>query len=216
MSCVCLRQGSRKKKKKGRHQLHPATSLSPSQDTEGTEINLAAAPKIEHEPPLEQDVGCVRTSRGHRGQQSYFCSTTGPPGMDAHSFIGLPASRGRAHTQRNKKCVHTYKLCQWTIGGSGTFSIWLQLTVMSSESPMFSVTWGYLCFVFFLCVFMWEQFAGFWRWRAMETHLAPSDLMSQTHVSLSVCVCLPFLGLQYNTMDIGSHLQGYFSCFWRI
>lgn len=29
-------------------------SVSPSQDTEGSEINLAAAPEIEHEPPLEQ------------------------------------------------------------------------------------------------------------------------------------------------------------------
>lgn len=39
--------GKQGKKKKRRHQLHPAMSVSPSQDTEGSEINLAAAPKID-------------------------------------------------------------------------------------------------------------------------------------------------------------------------
>lgn len=108
------KEGKKKKGKKSRHQLHPATSVSPSQDTEGSEINLAAAPKIEHQPPLEQDAGCVGTSRGHCGQQSYFCSATGPPGVDAHSFIQLPVSReGDTHRDaQKKKCVHTYKLCQ--------------------------------------------------------------------------------------------------------
>lgn len=92
-SSVCLRQGSR-------HQLHPAATLSASRDTEGSEINLAAAPKIEQGPPLEQDAGCVGTSRGHCGQQSYFCSATGPPGVDAHSFIRPPAIGAGGHRRR--------------------------------------------------------------------------------------------------------------------
>lgn len=107
----------KKKKKTAGHQLHPGASVSLSQDMEGSEINLAAAPKIEHEPPLEQDAGFVGTSRGQCGQQSYFCSATGPAGVDAHSFIQLPVSREgdtHVHTQIeiHKTCVHTSKLCQ--------------------------------------------------------------------------------------------------------
>lgn len=84
---------SGKQEKKEAAGISYTTSVSPSQDTEGSEINLAAAPKIEHGPPLEQDADCVGTGRGHCGQQSYFCCATGPLGVDAHSFIRLPASR---------------------------------------------------------------------------------------------------------------------------
>lgn len=156
---LCVLASGKQGKKKG-HQLHPATSLSLSQDIEGSEINLAAAPKIEHRPPLEQDAGCVGTSRGHCGQQSYFCSATGPPGVDAHSFIWLPASRvGDTHRDKN---VHTPTCsCQWTISRSGTCSIWWNLLWQRPSCQCFFVTWGYLClFSLYMSVFIWELPAG--------------------------------------------------------
>lgn len=83
--------------------------MSLSQDTEGSEINLAAAPKIEHEPPLEQDAGFAGS--GHCGQQSYFCSATGPAGVDAHSFIQLPVNgEGDTHRDAQKLCAHLQAL----------------------------------------------------------------------------------------------------------
>lgn len=183
MSCVCLRQGSRKK---GRHQLHPATSLSPSQDTEGSEINLAAAPKIERKPPLEQDAGCVRTSRGHCGQQSYFCSTTGPPRIDAHSFIRLPASRV-GDTHRDTKKAYTP-----TSSANGR-SVGVERVPFGETNCDGVLVANVLCHLrlfvsFSMCIYM-RAACWFWRWRTMETHLVLNDLMSQTHC-LSVCLCV--------------------------
>lgn len=113
--------------KKCRDQLHPTTSPSPSEDTEGSEINLTAAPKIEHGPPLEQDAGCVGTSRGHCGQQSYFCSATGPPGVDANPFATdcLPAG-WNTHTHRYRKnaCTPTSSANGQPVGvGRGPFGV---------------------------------------------------------------------------------------------
>lgn len=63
-ACANLRQGSReeREKKKKQASVTPFHVTVTIQDTEGSEINLADAPKIEPEPPLEQDAGYVRTS----------------------------------------------------------------------------------------------------------------------------------------------------------
>lgn len=114
------KQSKKKNRKKSRHQLHPPTSVTPSQDTAGSEINPATAPKIERGPPLEQDAACVGTSGGHCGQQSYSCSATGPPGGDAHSFIQLALSREKGHTQK-QMCTHLKAL---PIGRSSACFIW--------------------------------------------------------------------------------------------
>ena len=111
-----------------------------------------------------------------------------------HSSDCLPCQRGRGHTQRHtqkKKCVHTYKHCQWTIGGSGTCSIrWNLLWRLSCQcflSP------GAICVFFFVyeCIYM-RAGCRCLSWRTMETHLVVlSDLMSQTHrLSVSVSVSL--------------------------
>lgn len=100
-------------------------------------------PKIELRLPLEQDAGCVGTSRGHRGQQSYFCSATGPPGMDAHSFIRLPAGRVVDSHRDTNNNLYTPTLS--ANGRSvGIFSIsWNQL--WWHLSCFFFVTSGYFC-----------------------------------------------------------------------
>lgn len=214
VSSVYLRQGS-KVKKQARHQLHPATSLSPSQDTEGSEINLAAAPKIEHGPPLEQDAGCVGTSRGHCGQQSYFCSATGPPGVDAHSFIRLPASReGDTHGD-TKKCVHTYKPCQWTIGMCGTCSIRWDLVWWRPICQSFFVTWGYLCL--FLCIWVYLYESRPLVFELKDGGNTPGG-SEWPHVSdtLSLCLSLfPSLAEQH-IIAIGSRLQFISAAFTRL
>lgn len=144
---MCLRKGSRGKKKEAAG-ISYTTSVSPSQDTEGSEINLAAAPKIEHGPPLEQDADCVGTGRGHCGQQSYFCCATGPLGVDAHSFIRLPASRlgdTRRDTHTLKKCtLHALPVDHQQ---ECDMLYLVKFTVKVSELPLlgFFVTRGYLC-----------------------------------------------------------------------
>lgn len=130
------------------------------------------------------------TSRGHCGQQSYFCSATGPPGVDAHSFIWLPASRvGDTHRDKN---VHTPTCsCQWTISRSGTCSIWWNLLWQRPSCQCFFVTWGYLClFSLYMSVFIWELPAGVWaegRWK--HTWFWVTSCLRHT-VSLSVSVSL--------------------------
>lgn len=93
---VCLRQGSREERKKKRGSVTPFHVTVTAQDTEGSKINLADAPKIEPKPPLEQDAGYVRTSWGHCGQLSYFWCVTRPGGAETQE----PASR-LAHTKES-------------------------------------------------------------------------------------------------------------------
>lgn len=192
LSCVCLRKGSRKKKKEAAG-ISYTMSVSPSQDTEGSEINLAAAPKIEHGPPLEQDADCVGTGRGHCGQQSYFCCATGPLGVDAHSFIRLPASR-LGDTRRDTHALKKYTLHALPVDHQQECDMLylVKFTVKVSELPLlFFLSPGDICVFSFLyeCIYTW---AACWclSWRTMETHLVPGDLMSQTQC-LSVCLCFP-------------------------
>lgn len=101
--------------------------------------------------------------------ESYFCSATGPPGGDAHSFIRLPASGvGDTHTQK-KKCVHTYMLCQWTISRSGTCSIWLNVLWWRPSCQCFFYHLElFVSFSLYMSVFIRELPAGVWaegRWK---------------------------------------------------
>lgn len=199
--CV-LASGKEGKKKKSRHQLHPATSVSPSQDTEGSEINLAAAPKIEHQPPLEQDAGCVGTSRGHCGQQSYFCSATGPPGVDAHSFIQLPVSReGDTHRDAQKK-INVYT----PTSSANRQSVGVGCVPFGEtycDGVRVAKVFGHLGLCIWVYLYTW---AACWclSWRTMETHLAVlSDFMPQTHC-FSVCVC--FFNWQCSTSWLLDHI----------
>lgn len=216
VSSVCLRQGSRIKikkikLKKSRHQLHPATSLSLSQDTEGSEINLAAAPKIEHGPPLEQDAGCVGTSRGHSGQRSYFCSATGPPGVDAHSFIRLPASReGDTHrdTLEKKNAYTPTSSANGRSVGVGRVPFGENLLRWRPELPKFFVTWGYLCL--FLCVWVYLYNSSLLVFELKDDGNTPGG-SEWPHVSDTLPLCLslfPWLAVQ-RIMAIGS-------CLWFI
>lgn len=132
-------------------------------DTEGTEINLAAAPKIEHGAPLEQDAGSVGTSRGHRGQQSYFWSATGPPGADAHSFIRLPASGAGDTHEDTKKRTHLHALPVDDPSAWDTSRL-MDLPATASEMPIFPLF--FCCHLKLFVFFVYERVstsAACWR-----------------------------------------------------
>lgn len=185
---------SGKQEKKEAAGISYTTSVSPSQDTEGSEINLAAAPKIEHGPPLEQDADCVGTGRGHCGQQSYFCCATGPLGVDAHSFIRLPASRlgdTRRDTHTFKKNA-PYMLYQWTISRSGTCCIWWNLLWRClSYHFFFFVTRGYLCL--FLPIWVYLYVSCLLVFELKDDGNTPGS--QWPHVSDTVSLCLSLLPL---------------------
>lgn len=153
--CACVREAGKKKKEAAG--ISYTMSVSPSQDTEGSEINLAAAPKIEHGPPLEQDADCVGTGRGHCGQQSYFCCATGPLGVDAHSFIRLPASR-LGDTRRDTHALKKYTLHALPVDHQQECDMLylVKFTVKVSELPLlFFLSPGDICVFSFLyeCIY---------------------------------------------------------------
>lgn len=193
LSCVCLRKGSRKKKKEAAG-ISYTTSVSPSQDTEGSEINLAAAPKIEHGPPLEQDADCVGTGRGHCGQQSYFCCATGPLGVDAHSFIRLPASR-LGDTRRDTHALKKYTLHALPVDHQQECDMLylVKFTVKVSELPLlfFFVTRGYLCL--FLPIWVYLYVSCLLVFELKDDGNTPGSRWP--HVSDTVSLCLSLLPL---------------------
>lgn len=150
VSSVCLRQGSKVgrrgggKKKKSRHQLHPATSVSPSQDTEGTEINLAAAPK-------NRARGSIRTGRRlcvwERAEVTVVSRviSAAPPDLQEstpRSFIQPPVSReGDTHREALRQKYNVYTPTASANGqpaGEGPVPFGETLCVMASELPSFS------------------------------------------------------------------------------
>lgn len=179
-----IKSGREKKKKNNtsisyirpRHCHHPP-------DTEGSEINVAAAPKIERWPPSEQDAG-RQCGNKHRSPRSGRVISVAPLDLQEwtpiHCCCWLPAGRGtHTHTERKTK-VWTH-LRTLPMGGRQEWDGVHLLEVDMTESQLPHGVRRNFSFIY-LFLFFWKVLLVF-----LKVLFPP--VANTLKLKLVVCVC---------------------------